>query len=108
MREKRNKNKEINNKNMKFGRKFGKMKLPKMFIFNKYSIDGNYISDDDNNTNDDEKEKLGNIEGNPRILKIFKKGNRNEPSSLDNFKTLQMKLRKKNDLLFLEILLCIF
>ena len=95
MREKINKNKEINNKSIKIVRKFGKMKLPKMFIFNKYSIDGNYISDDDNNINDDEKEKLGNIEGNPRILKIFKKGNRNEQSSLDNFKTLQNEIKKE-------------
>ena len=89
MRVKRDKNKENNIKNLKIQRNLRKMKLPKMFMFKRYDIDGNHLSDEENNRIFDEKEELDNIEGNPRIMKIFKKGNKTDANSLDNFKIIQ-------------------
>ena len=90
MRVKGDKNKEGNIKNLKLGRNLRKMKLPKMFSYKRYDIDGNYISDDENNGIFDEKENFGNIMANPRIMKILKKGNKNsEINSLDHFRTFQ-------------------
>ena len=85
------KNKDANNKYLKTGRKLGKMKLPKMFMFKRFDLEGNanYNSDDENNIISEEKDKFENIEGNPRIIKIFKKGSKNEIGSFDNFKTIQ-------------------
>ena len=80
MRVKGDKNKEGNIKNLKLGRNLRKMKLPKMFSYKRYDIDGIF----------DEKENFGNIMANPRIMKILKKGSKNsEVNSLDQFRTLQ-------------------
>ena len=90
MRVKGDKNKEGNIKNLKLGRNLRKMKLPKMFSYKRYDIDGNYISDDENNAIFDEKENFGNMMANPRIMKILKKSSKNsEVNSLDQFRTLQ-------------------
>ena len=89
MRVKRDKNKEAILKNVKLTKNLRKMKLPKMFMFKRYDIDGKNFSDEENNRNFDEKEESENIEGNPRIIKIFKRGNKNETNSFDNFKTVQ-------------------
>ena len=88
MRIKQNKNE--NAKNLKIGRNLKRMKLPKMFTLKKYDIDGNNISDEDKRIYD-EKDEYGNIEGNPRIMKIFKKAMKYERNINDNFKTIDGK-----------------
>ena len=83
MRLKRNKKGESSIKNLKVGK--NGMKLPKMFMFKKYGIDGNNLSDEEND----------NININPRIMKIFKKGIKTEINSFDNNYTEQ--INKDND-----------
>ena len=73
MRLKRDKKGEKSIKNLKVGK--NGMKLPKMFMFKKYGIDGNNLSDEEND----------NININPRIMKIFKKGIKTEINSFDNY-----------------------
>ena len=92
MRVKRDKKGEASVKNLKIGKNVSinnAMKLPKMFMFKKYDIDGNHLSDEENR-NFDEKDDIENIDANPRILKILKKGIRNEINSSDNLKTEQI------------------
>ena len=97
MKIKRNKTEESSAKNLKFRRNLNKMKLPKMFMFKRYDIDGNHISDEENNNrNFDDKDEEDNIEGNPRIIKIFKKANKNEFNSFDNLKEKTDKINSRN------------
>ena len=97
MKIKRNKTEESSVKNLKFRRNLNKMKLPKMFMFKRYDIDGNHISDEENNNrNFDDKDEEDNIEGNPRIIKIFKKANKNEFNSFDNLKEKTDKINSRN------------
>ena len=95
MRIKRIKKGESSLKNLKIQKNLAKMKLPKMFTFKKYEIDGNHISDEENR-NFDDKIETENIEGNPRIMKIFKKGFKNEIDTYDNFKTINIDKEKVN------------
>ena len=97
MRINRNKKGEASFKNIKFRKNLlnNAAKLPKMFSFKKYDIDGNHISDEENR-NFDEKDNIDNIELNPRILKIMRKGIKNELNSFDNFKTLQYEKDNEN------------
>ena len=92
-----------------------KMKLPKMIQsktkFKKnenLSMNGNHISDDENSAregmiirNINEKDEIQNIDGTPRIIKIFKKmKNDLNLNSSDNFKTIQeerVRIDKNND-----------
>ena len=82
MRLKRNKKGESSIKNIKVGK--NGMKLPKMFRFKKYGIDGNNLSEEDNRIFED-KDDNDNININPRIMKIFKKGIKTEMNSFDNY-----------------------
>ena len=93
MRLKRNKKGETSVKNLKVGK--SGMKLPKMFMFKKYGIDGNNLSDEENNRIFEDKDDNDNININPRIMKIFKKNIKTEINSFDNYKIEQID--KDND-----------
>ena len=115
-----------NIQNLKGSKKFGKMKLPKMIQSKiklkrneNISINGNQVSDDENtggegiviknansnvnaNVNQNEKDEFQNIEGSPKIMKIFKKIAKNDlnSNSSDNFKTIleeKNKIDKNNE-----------
>ena len=90
-----------NIQDLKNSKKSGKMKLPKMVqskmkLKKNDNISANHNSDDENSIegniikNTLEKEKIQNINGSPKIMKIIKKTKNDlNSSSTDNFRTIK-------------------
>ena len=59
-----------------------------LYLITSFSLTFSIISSDEDKRIYDEKDEYGNIEGNPRIMKIFKKAMKYERNINDNYKTI--------------------